>query len=144
MTYTITHLDNRQVETFQTQIVAIYRDAYCRPPTNKQEIEVADFTQSLPVHIQREDFRLIGAFDDNLEQMVGFAYGYTCRPGQWWYEHVKAALPAQLADEWMKNSFQFAEIALSPGFQGQGIGSRLRGFTQRSMAQESSSIHFTG
>ena len=121
MTNTISHLDNRQVEILQTQIVAVYRDAFSYKP----EIEVADFIQSLPIHIQRADFRFIGAFDDSPEQLVGFAYGYTSQPGQWWYEQVKAALPAQITEEWLNNSFQFAEIAVSPGFQGQGIGSRL-------------------
>jgi GNAT superfamily N-acetyltransferase len=125
MTHTISHLDNRRVEMLQTQIVAIYQDAFCRPPYNKPWIEVEEFRQSLPVHINRADFRLIGAFDDDLDQIVGFAYGYTSQPGQWWYEKVKAALPAQIAAEWLNNSFQFAEIAVSPGFQGQGIGGRL-------------------
>jgi GNAT superfamily N-acetyltransferase len=125
MTCTIKHLENQQVELLHSQIVSIYRDAYCRAPYNKPEIEVADFNQSLPKHNQREDFRFIGAFDNNLGQLVGFAYGYTCQAGQWWYEKVKAALPTQIAAEWMDNSFQFAEISIKPSFQGQGMGGRL-------------------
>ena len=121
MAHTISHLDNRQVEILQTQIVAVYRDAFPYKP----EIEVADFTLSLPVHIQRADFRLMGAFDGDQGQLVGFAYGYTSQPGQWWYEQVKAALSEQIAAEWLDNSFQFAEIAVRPSFQGQGIGGRL-------------------
>jgi GNAT superfamily N-acetyltransferase len=121
MNHTISHLDNQQVEILQTQIVAVYQDAFPYKP----EIEVADFIQSLPVHMNRADFRFIGAFDGDQGQLVGFAYGYTSQPGQWWYEQVKAALPVQIAAEWLDNSFQFAEIAVSPSFQGQGIGGRL-------------------
>lgn len=95
------------------------------PPYRKPEVEVADFERSLPIHMERAGFRFVGAFESYSDKLVGFAYGYTSKPGQWWYENVRQGLSNQAASEWLENSFQFTEFAISPQFQGQGIGGRL-------------------
>lgn len=125
MTIQLIPLDSRQVEAYLPQIVSIYRDAFSPPPYNKPESEVAEFAQSLPHHMTRDAFRFFGAIQDGTGQMAGFAYGYSSLPGQWWYEHVSQALALQTATEWLQDCFQFAEIAVSPPFQGQGTGGRL-------------------
>src|SRR5262249_33637382 len=33
-------------------------------------------------------------------RLVGFAYGYTSRPGQWWHDLVRRAVTNELAAEW--------------------------------------------
>ena len=121
----IISLTNQQIEAFRTQIITIYWDAFIQPPYNKSEAEISDFAQSLPNHMGREAFRFVGAFESSLEQIVGFAYGYASTSGQWWYENVKQVLSMQAASEWLENSFQFVELAVSPKVQGLGIGGRL-------------------
>jgi GNAT superfamily N-acetyltransferase len=125
MTPFTVELTNQQIKALLTQIVAIYRDAFILPPYRKPETEIADFARSLPNHLDRDGFKLVGAFERDPEQIIGFAYGYTSAAGQWWYEHVKPALPQPVAAEWLDHSFQFAEIVVSPQVQGQGLGSRL-------------------
>lgn len=124
MTTRIALLGNRQVQDLHSQIVAIYRNAFTLPPYSKPEAEVDEFSHSLPHLLDREGFRFVGAFDSNSGQIVGFAYGYTCTAGQWWYETVKPALSPDNAYR-LEGAFQFAEIAVAPSAQGRGIGSRL-------------------
>lgn len=118
-------MSKRQVKVLLTQIVTIYRNVYTLPPYRKPQAEIIDFENSLPIHLEREAFRFIGAFEGNPEELVGFAYGYTSQAGQWWYDHVRSELPEATASHWLENAFQLAEISVNPEFQGRGIGSRL-------------------
>ncbi len=57
--------------------------------------------------------------------LVGFGYGYTTRPGQWWHDLVRRAITTELADEWLSNAFELSELHVLPSFQGHGLGRRL-------------------
>lgn len=57
--------------------------------------------------------------------LVGFGYGYTTLPGQWWHDLVRKALRRDLADQWLDNAFELSELHVRPAFQGFGIGRRL-------------------
>jgi ribosomal protein S18 acetylase RimI-like enzyme len=54
--------------------------------------------------------------------LVGFGYGYTTAPGQWWHDLVRKALPEQLAEEWLPDAFELSELHVLPEYQGHGIG----------------------
>jgi ribosomal protein S18 acetylase RimI-like enzyme len=57
--------------------------------------------------------------------LVGFAYGYTTAPGQWWHDLVRRALTRAQADEWLRDAFELSEMHVLPRYQGAGIGRRL-------------------
>jgi ribosomal protein S18 acetylase RimI-like enzyme len=57
--------------------------------------------------------------------LVGFGYGYTTLPGQWWHDLVRRALPAELAPEWLSDAFELSELHVLPAFQGNRVGRRL-------------------
>jgi ribosomal protein S18 acetylase RimI-like enzyme len=57
--------------------------------------------------------------------MIGFGYGYTTRPGQWWHDLVRRALDRQTAADWMGNAFELSELHVLPAYQRQGVGQRL-------------------
>ena len=57
--------------------------------------------------------------------LVGFGYGYTTVPGQWWHDLVRRALPPALAHEWLSNAFELSELHVLPEYQGAGIGREL-------------------
>jgi ribosomal protein S18 acetylase RimI-like enzyme len=57
--------------------------------------------------------------------LVGFGYGYTTLPGQWWHDLVHRALSAELAAVWLRNAFELSELHVLPPFQGRGLGRRL-------------------
>ena len=81
--------------------------------------------ERLPRHAGREDFRFVGAFASD-RRLVGFVYGYTGAPGQWWYDRVAATLGSAARAEWLERShFELTELAVDPVHQDGGIGSRL-------------------
>ena len=118
-------LTGPQIEAIKPRIVEIYREAFTPPPYNKPEAEIAEFAQALTTQFDRQGYKFVGAFEDETERLVGFAYGFACIPERWWYQQVRPGLPEQITDTWLADSFNFVEIAVDPQFQGQGIGGRL-------------------
>ena len=57
--------------------------------------------------------------------LVGFGYGYTTVPGQWWHDLVRKALTRELSEQWLTDAFELSELHVLPEFQGSGIGRRL-------------------
>ncbi|NUW39948.1 GNAT family N-acetyltransferase [Nonomuraea rhodomycinica] len=59
-------------------------------------------------------------------KVVGFAYGFHGAPGQWWHDVVYRALEERsgprVADAWLGDAFELAEIHVHPDYQGKGIG----------------------
>jgi GNAT superfamily N-acetyltransferase len=58
--------------------------------------------------------------------VVGFAYGFHGASGQWWHDLVRSALTTAcgrgLAQAWLDDSFEVAEVHVHPGYQGRGVG----------------------
>lgn len=78
-------------------------------------------------HVLREGWRCIAAFDED-DTMLGIAYGYRGRPGQWWHEQVRrgvAQAPTQPEHRWLDEYFELTEIHVRPDQQGRGIGEEL-------------------
>ncbi|QRP44129.1 N-acetyltransferase [Amycolatopsis sp. FDAARGOS 1241] len=79
-------------------------------------------------HALREGWRCIAALDAD-DALLGLAYGYTGRAGQWWHEQVRHGLarrsgPAE-ADRWLNDYFELTEIHVRPENQGKQIGEDL-------------------
>ena len=73
-------------------------------------------------HRARADFRLATAYDDS--RLVGFSWGYTGQPGQYWSDFILDTLGPAVAD-WVGGHFEFVELAVRPDSRGQGIGGKL-------------------
>jgi GNAT superfamily N-acetyltransferase len=58
--------------------------------------------------------------------VIGFAYGFHGAGGQWWHDLVRSALAGaggrDLAQAWLDDSFEVAEVHVHPGYQGRGVG----------------------
>lgn len=61
--------------------------------------------------------------------VIAFAYGFHGARGQWWHDLVRSALTVtagtRIADAWLDDSFEVAEVHVRPEFQKQGIGRRM-------------------
>lgn len=78
----------------------------------------------LPRHVARDDFVFLVAHEEG--KIVGFAYGYTGSYGQWWTEHVAAALTAGQREMWLDPPhFEIVELHVLPSAQRRGVGSAL-------------------
>jgi ribosomal protein S18 acetylase RimI-like enzyme len=57
--------------------------------------------------------------------LLGFGFGYTSLPGQWWHDLVRRALDREAAGDWLVDAFELSELHVLPECQGAGIGRRL-------------------
>ena len=77
-------------------------------------------------HLGRRGLRAVAALQYN--RLVGIAYGYVGGPGQWWHDHVKAAIQAvdpELARTWLQSAFEVCELHVRPELHGTGVGRAL-------------------
>ena len=62
-------------------------------------------------------------------RIVGFSYGFRGADGQWWHDVVVAALTArsgaELAQAWLADSLEIAEVHVHPDYHRRGIGRSL-------------------
>jgi ribosomal protein S18 acetylase RimI-like enzyme len=75
-------------------------------------------------HTANEGFACRAAVLDD-GTLVGFGYGYTTAPGQWWHDLVRRALPARVGEQWLYNAFELSELHVLPSCQGSGVGRRV-------------------
>ena len=74
-------------------------------------------------HLERRGLRGVAALDG--QRLVGISYGYLGEPGQWWHDHVAAAMGADLARTWLTSAFEVCELHVRPEHQGTGLGRTL-------------------
>ncbi len=75
-------------------------------------------------HAALDGFACRAALTDH-GALVGFGYGYTTRPGQWWHDLVRRALLREGSQAWLDDAFELSELHVLPGYQGSGIGRRV-------------------
>ena len=74
-------------------------------------------------HTRNDGFVCRAAVTDG--ELVGFGYGYTTTPGQWWHDLVRYAMPREMAAVWLRDAFELSELHVLPSYQGVGIGREL-------------------
>jgi len=77
-------------------------------------------------HAASPGFRSLTAHVDG--RLAGFTYGFHGETGQWWHDMVASALaagPARPGPDWLRDSFEIAELHVLPDYQGMGIGRSL-------------------
>jgi ribosomal protein S18 acetylase RimI-like enzyme len=109
--------------TLRRDVVDVWASAHELPRASPTRDEFG--RTRLSRHASRDDFRFLGAFAEE-GALVGFVYGYTGAPGQWWYDRVARALGRAERKRWLDpGHFEFTELAVHRDFQSHGIGSRL-------------------
>lgn len=104
--------------------IAMYGDAFALPPYSDPDRGVDVCERIRTDHSHRPGFRgLVAVLPDG--EPVGIAYGYKGSRGQWWHDTVAREITRAAAKEWLSDSYELVEIAVSPDHQGEGIGSDL-------------------
>ncbi len=124
MTVEIAGIGPKQVESLDGQLQRVYAAAFSLPPYREGETDVVRFRESFMRHARRVGFRCVVAKDWE-QGVVGFGYGYTSKPGQWWRDVVEEGLGKENAEKWLADAFEFVEFAVLPSMQGRGIGGRI-------------------
>ena len=84
---------------------------------------VVQRNEIIQLHLLRRGFVAVVASGDG--ELIGFGYGYLGRRGEWWHDIVVNALGPELADRWMRDAFELAELHVLPEHQGNGLGRRI-------------------
>lgn len=121
----IVHMSGDEFWEQSAQLAAIYLTAFGPPPYNKNWSDSIRFLRNLNGHARQAGFRATAAQLPGSTEIVGFAYGYDSKPGQWWHDIVRAALDPEVASRWLDNAFELVELAVTPNYQGRAIGRRL-------------------
>jgi ribosomal protein S18 acetylase RimI-like enzyme len=111
--------DGPQLAARINDAMAIYAEAMNYPRSAATQRAVTAVR-----HTAYPGFRCRVALEDETE-LVGFGYGYTTTPGQWWHDLVRRAIGGAVATEWLVDAFELSEIHVLPKYQGLGIGRRL-------------------
>jgi len=120
----ITVLDRDSALAIAHELGEVYAAAFGAPGYDEDNADATMFaTEMLPKHSARDDFKLVAAEQGG--RVVGFAYGFTGRRGQWWADRVADAVGPDLAAEWIGGHFEVVELAVLPDAQRQGIGTAL-------------------
>ena len=74
-------------------------------------------------HTARAGFRLARAHVDG--RLVGFGYGYTGEPGQWWTDQAAEMLEPEVAEAWLGGHFELVTIGVLEEARGKHVGRTL-------------------
>jgi ribosomal protein S18 acetylase RimI-like enzyme len=107
------------------EVLEVYAEAMAVPPVAARARRGV-----IAGHLDRKGLTVVAAVDDD-DALVGIAYGYLGGRGQWWHDHVRAALVESLGDaaarDWLVGAFEVCELHVRPPAQGAGLGRRLLG-----------------
>ncbi|MCK9520740.1 MAG: GNAT family N-acetyltransferase [Dehalococcoidia bacterium] len=104
--------------------IRVYADAFAQPPYSDPDRGREVRSRLRSVHRSRPNFRGFIAKTPGGE-VAGMCYGYHGEHGQWWHDMVRNALTAEQARDWLSDSYELVELAVSPAYQGRGIGRAL-------------------
>jgi ribosomal protein S18 acetylase RimI-like enzyme len=87
------------------------------------EPDASGLQRRLPAHRLREGFAI--AIARSAGGTIGFAYGYTGRPGQVWTDRLTAVLGPDASARLLDGHFELVELAVLTERRGSGIGAGL-------------------
>lgn len=77
----------------------------------------------IATHLRRPGFRAVATLTSE-GGLIGFGYGYSSAPGQWWHDQVRGALDRSAREAWLGDCFEVVELHVRPAAQGHGVGAR--------------------
>lgn len=61
----------------------------------------------------------------NEGKVIGFSYGYTSLPGQFYHELLAKEFNSEEYHQWLQDCFEFVELAVQPSYRKRGLGKML-------------------
>lgn len=59
------------------------------------------------------------------DNVIGFSYGYTSLPGQFYHELLAKEFNSEECQKWLSNCFEYVELVVHPSYRKQGMGKKL-------------------
>jgi ribosomal protein S18 acetylase RimI-like enzyme len=80
-------------------------------------------------HAGNPGFRALAVYSGTPARIVAFTYGFHGQHGQWWHDVVHAGITGRaglaIADGWLHDVLEIAEVHVQPEYQARGIGRRM-------------------
>lgn len=111
------------LEPYVDDIVSVYDRAFREPPYHHDAIAADGFRGVLPAHLAYPDFEAVLLYESG--QLLGFVYGHTNAPDQWWYRQIAPSLPAAVRTGVFDDAWVIVELAVDPDARRRGLGRRL-------------------
>lgn len=118
-------LSGSQTRPYFDRLIDIYQAAFSAPPYSESLPDFLNFTGRLSYHSRQTGFRCVILRPAPESAVIGFSYGFPGTKGDWFYNLVSHRLAPALREQYLGDFFEFAEIAVLPAFQGQGLGGQL-------------------
>ncbi len=131
------HWTPDQMASRLPDVMTVYRRAFLDLHEADPARAEAERAAHARTHVSRPGLRVVAALApaDDLPAdpaalsesgpLVGIGYGQPGSRGQWWHDTVVSALPADVAQEWLSDTFEIVELHVLPEYQGSGLGRRL-------------------
>jgi GNAT superfamily N-acetyltransferase len=122
------------------ELVDIYQAVFSQTPFYETLPDFLNFTGRISYHAHQSGFRCVVARAEKDPAVIGFVYGYAGQAGSWYYEQAAQRLNGDQMREYLGDYFEFAEMALLPAWQGQGLGGRLHDAILEGLDQHSACL----
>jgi len=80
-------------------------------------------------HAANPGFRALAVYSGTPSHIIAFTYCFHGQRGQWWHDVVHAGITARandaIADSWLGDVVEIAEVHVHPDYQARGIGRRM-------------------
>jgi GNAT superfamily N-acetyltransferase len=110
--------DREQLSARTDDVLEVYADAM-----EVSRMAARSRRSVIGAHLDRDGLLATAALDG--DRLIGIAYGYRGAPGQWWHDHVRAAMGREMASTWLQDAFEVCELHVRPPFHGTGVGREL-------------------
>jgi len=80
--------------------------------------------ERLKKHYTYEGYKGVALLNE-VDELIGFAYGYTSLPGQYYHGLLSKALDPIEYEKWLSDCFEVVELAIDPTFRRQGHAKTL-------------------
>ena len=104
--------------------IQAYGDAFAEPPYEDGDRGGEIRKRLLDTHRYRDGYAGFVAVRGDTD-VLGMIYGYHGATGQWWHDTVRASISPQSGRQWLTDSYELVEVAVSPACQSRGVGQAL-------------------
>ncbi|KIF67095.1 GCN5 family acetyltransferase [Streptomyces sp. AcH 505] len=130
-----------QVPPLLDAVADIWADAHPElvnnPGASTDGLSTAALRRQITNHLRFEGFTLVAAYAHGT--MIGFGYAFPCTPEYWYGPTLLPDIPGPARADGVR-LMGLCELAVSPSWQSQGIGSRLHAELLRAINPEWSSL----
>ena len=120
---TLTELGAARFVAAVDKMLAVYTAAMNPAPS-----QLSGRRSIMARHATNPGFRALTVHNEDGDP-VAFSYGFHGEPGQWWHDMVNYAVAAtsgaDVAGQWLSDSFEVAELHVMPAYQHRGLGRSL-------------------